>query len=538
MKGLMNILKNTRRQEQSLFTKGGIFLGADGDKAYFNSDNTHTLILGATRSGKSRCIVLPTIGILGLAGESMIISDPKGELFQYTYPFLKRLGYDVYSIDFKNPERSDHINPLQNVIDYINRNDIPRAQKAAASITQSFVGDNTTGEKIWSEGEKAVIAACILAVVYDNKNYPEYQNLTNVFHFINNMCTMSDNPPLKRYIDDIRIKNPNHPALALISIANVAPTKTQGSFNISALATLRLFIDANMYNITKTSSFNIEEIGAKKTAVFMILPDEEKTYYNVAAVLTDQIYAKLVRNADLHGGVLKRRVNFILDEFGNYAVIPDFTAKMTAAAGRGIRFNLFLQSASQLESDEKHTKYGREGARTIMGNCEYWIFLSSDLETQKIISERIGDYTVMSNSRSNSYNGTRLLDITPGNVSSSSNLIGRRLLKPEELNNIERPEILVLGKRPAIMQAPDLSHTIFNRMFGMGDEEHNKRVREERYNRCVSEEISSDIALWRIWERYIKAAPMQRGYAGNILRNVESKHTSEKVNDGSKIFNQ
>lgn len=209
----MNILKNTRRQEQSLFTKGGIFLGADGDKAYFNSDNTHTLILGATRSGKSRCIVLPTIGILGLAGESMIISDPKGELFQYTYPFLKRLGYDVYSIDFKNPERSDHINPLQNVIDYINRNDIPRAQKAAASITQSFVGD-TTGEKIWSEGEKAVIAACILAVVYDNKNYPEYQNLTNVFHFINNMCTMSDNPPLKRYIDDIRIKNPNHPALA------------------------------------------------------------------------------------------------------------------------------------------------------------------------------------------------------------------------------------------------------------------------------------------------------------------------------------
>ena len=74
------------------------------------------------------------------------------------------------------------------------------------------------------------MAACILAVVYDNKEHPEYQNLTNVYHFINNMCEMSDNPPLKRYIDTIEALNPNHPALALISATRVAPSKTQGSF--------------------------------------------------------------------------------------------------------------------------------------------------------------------------------------------------------------------------------------------------------------------------------------------------------------------
>ena len=120
---------------------------------------------------------------------------------------------------------------------------------------------------------------------------------------------------------------------------------------------------------------------------------------------------------------MKRRVNFILDEFGNFAVIPDFATKLTVAGGRGIRFNLFLQSTAQLESDSKKVKYGKEGARTIVGNCEYWIFLSSDLDTRKMISEEIGDYTTMSNSESNSYNGTRLFDMTGANISDRKSVV-------------------------------------------------------------------------------------------------------------------
>ena len=244
-------------------------------------------------------------------------------------------------------------------------------KKKALDITEALVGNDTSNEKIWSEGEKSIMAACILAVVYDNKEHPEYQNLTNVYHFINNMCEMSDNPPLKRYIDTIEALNPNHPALALISATRVAPSKTQGSFNISALATLRLFADINVYNLTKSNSFKIEDLNDQKTAIFIILPDYNTTYYGVASLFVDQIYTKLADVADLQGGRLKRRVNFILDEFGNFAVIPDFATKLTVAGGRGIRFNLFLQSTAQLESDSKKVKYGKEGARTIVGNCEY-----------------------------------------------------------------------------------------------------------------------------------------------------------------------
>ena len=229
--------------DKSYIEKGGILFGTKKDRYYINGSDTHTLVIGATRSGKSRSIVLPTIGIEGLAGENMVVSDPKGELHQYTYPFLEALGYNVFVLDFKNPDRSDHFNFLQEVIDAINDDNIPLAQKKALDITEALVGNDTSSEKIWSEGEKSIMAACILAVVYDNREHPEYQNLTNVYHFINNMCEMSDNPPLKRYIDTIEALNPNHPALALISATKVAPSKTQGSFNISALATLRLFAE-------------------------------------------------------------------------------------------------------------------------------------------------------------------------------------------------------------------------------------------------------------------------------------------------------
>lgn len=504
--------------------KGGILFGTKKDRYYINGSDTHTLVIGATRSGKSRSIVLPTIGIEGLAGENMVVSDPKGELHQYTYPFLEALGYNVFVLDFKNPDRSDHFNFLQEVIDAINDDNIPLAQKKALDITEALVGNDTSSEKIWSEGEKSIMAACILAVVYDNREHPEYQNLTNVYHFINNMCEMSDNPPLKRYIDTIEALNPNHPALALISATKVAPSKTQGSFNISALATLRLFADINVYNLTKSNSFKIEDLNEQKTAIFIILPDYNTTYYGVASLFVDQIYTKLADVADLQGGRLKRRVNFILDEFGNFAVIPDFATKLTVAGGRGIRFNLFLQSTAQLESDSKKVKYGKEGARTIVGNCEYWIFLSSDLDTRKMISEEIGDYTTMSNSESNSYNGTRLFDMTGANISASRNLMGRRLLKPEELSLIERPEVLIVGSRPVIMHAYDLAKTPFNKMFGLGNVKHNTNVRAERYNRRKTEKINAVVELWGIWRKYKKPAPRRCVF------------TDKNINMGEKIF--
>lgn len=115
--------KNISEHQKAILPQGGVVLGCknqkDKEQIYFIGEDVHTLCIGATRSGKTRTVVLQTIGTLGLAGESMILSDPKGELYQYTYPYLKRLGYEVIAIDFKNPDKSDRYNFLQPVMFYI-----------------------------------------------------------------------------------------------------------------------------------------------------------------------------------------------------------------------------------------------------------------------------------------------------------------------------------------------------------------------------------------------------------------------------------
>ncbi|MCI9439140.1 MAG: type IV secretory system conjugative DNA transfer family protein [Lachnospiraceae bacterium] len=301
-----------------LFPKGGIVVGMEKvgnrEKLYLIGDDTHTLTIGATRSGKTRCLVIQSICSIALSGESLAISDPKAELYHYTADYLAKLGYEVICLDFKNPEKSTRYNLLQPVIDAINEDDMERAEMYAWDITNILVGDNTSNEKIWENGEKSTIAAAILCVVADNRKRPEYQNLTNVYWFIAEMSkSVGGKTPMSEYMKKLPAK---HPARALMSIAEVAPSRTKGSFDTSALTTLRLFTSRSVYAITHKSDYNIADIGRKKQALFLILPDEKTTYYPIASLMVSQLYELLVRQSDLRGGRLENRVNFVLDEFG------------------------------------------------------------------------------------------------------------------------------------------------------------------------------------------------------------------------------
>ena len=236
--------------------KGGVVVGmrkeGDKEKIYFVGDDCHLLCVGATRSGKSRCLVLESICLLGLAGESIFCSDPKAELFHYTADFLKKLGYEVLVLDFKNPEKSMRYNLLQPIIDAISEGDTDRAEMLAWDLTNNLVG-KPEGEKIWTNGECSIIAAAILCVVCDNQKRPEFQNMTNVYWFISEMCrTIGNKMPLLEYVKKL---SPSHPARALLSISDVAPSRTRGSFYTSALTTLRLFTSKSIYAITHTSDF-------------------------------------------------------------------------------------------------------------------------------------------------------------------------------------------------------------------------------------------------------------------------------------------
>lgn len=491
-----NVIPNDSKQAVEYKT-GGLVVGhaknKKQEKIYYIDENLHSLIVGATRSGKTRSIVLQTVGNLGLAGESMILLDPKGEIFEYTSEFLKSKGYKVIVLDFKNPTKSSRYNFLQPVIDAVNSKDYIKAEQSVWDITTSLVGnEDSKMEKIWRDGEMSVIAGAIMTVVYENINHPEYQNLTNVYTFISEMCrTTGTTMPINKYIENLP---PNHPAIPIFNIARIAPEKTRNSFFTSALTTLRLFTSKSIYGMTCESEFNLSDLGNEKLVTYIILPDEKITYYSLASLFIYQNYVALVEEADKRGGELKNRVNYILDEFGNCPTIPAFSNMLTVAGGRKIRFNLFLQSFAQLEN-----KYGKEVAENIRDNCQNWIYLkTASNETANVISKKLGNYTTSSYSRSNSYNKYQ-----NGNNSESMNLILRPLLTEDEILRIERPHAIVIqtGIFPVITKLPDISNWRFNEEFGMGDIEHNRKLRLDREEKREKRDIN-EIKLWGIWKKY------------------------------------
>lgn len=457
------------------------------------ADNKHTLCLGNTGAGKTRRILIESLCTLGLAGESIIVSDPKGELYQMTSDFFRKLNYDVNVLDFKTPEKSNRYNFLQPIINAIDNNDIKKAEDLTWDLVECIVqkvGSNT--DPLWENGEKSIIAGSIMTVLLENKDYKEYQNLTNVYSFISNMCQTDENDymPLSDYIERLSEDNP---AKRIFSISTIAPEKTRSSFFTSALATLRLFTSNSIYTMTNTSDFLLEDIGKRKCIRYIILPDERTTFYKLATLFVSQQYQSLVNLADSRGGKLQVRNNFILEEFGNFTKIANFENMLTVSRSRNIRFSMFIQSFSQLE-----TKYSKTVAQNIMDNTQVWIYLrTSSFNTAEIISKKIGSYTVSVNSQSNSFSKNS------NNVSESMSLASRSLLTPDEILRFENPYALILqsGQFSAKVEIPDLSKWSFNKMLGLGNEEDNRLIRERVENNrkklCIE-----DIKLWKIWEDY------------------------------------
>jgi type IV secretion system protein VirD4 len=485
------------------FAKAGIVVGTDKMKIlqsggyrtmYTVAGDLHTLVVGKTGSGKTRGLVLQSICTMALAGESVVVSDPKGEIYAYQKEFLEHLGYKVYAVDFQNPQKSHRINPLQNIIDAVNDGDMDKAAKGTMELASILVPKSSHGEPIWSNGERSVIGMAILAVVVDNKNRPEFQNLTNVYHFISQMgrdIPKPDGKGVYKPITDYEKRMPdNHPAKELLGIAQIAPDKTAGSFYTSALTTLNLYTLKMMYDVTHESEFSLDLVGRERTAVFFIVPDQDTTYYPTVSMLVSQQYLALVNYAKAHGNRLKQRVNYVLDEFGNFPEIPDFESKLTVARGYGIRFNMFLQGFSQLEKQLQ-----KEGAAVVKGNASVWVYIqSNDDETRETISKSMGEYTTASYSGSASYQGSRTSSTSS---SRSQNIHSRRLLTPDEIKGIERPYQLVLADcPPAVMYAPDLSKWVFNDLLGLGDEEH-CRLRLGRVLNDRTDRNAGEIRYWQ-----------------------------------------
>lgn len=501
-------------QGKESFSAGGLVLGKEDiktsifskrvkEKIYHITKDLHALIIGATRSGKTRCIVIQTIIDLILAGENVVVPDLKGELRDYTEDVAKKYGYEVIGIDFIHPYQSKRRNFLEPVIKALQRNDISRAIEETWSLVSQLVGEPPeNGEKLWNNGEAATLAASIMAVCYDNQDHPEYQNLTNVFYFITEMCSDYRGAlPLQFYIDSLPEE---HPAKILLAATKVAAMRTRSSFYVSAIMTLKLLTIPAINQMTNASDFDIEKLidEGKKVIIYLGLPARDKTYFPLASLFLRQISDLIDYVADeKYGGRVPVRWNFIDEEMGNFTKITNMRQQTSFGTGKGIRHFMFIQSYAQLDD-----VYGEKVSQIIQDNADIKIYLRSpNPTTKKKISEDLGNYTTQSYSKSNNTPSGTFRN--GGSDGESSNLMGRPLLYPDEVGKLQRPYSLVMSDAdPAIMYAPDLSQYAMNEFLGMGDEEHNNRLRQRKAEEHKKNERphNSKMELWGIWDVWKK----------------------------------
>lgn len=480
-------------------SKGGIIFGMDkvrkGEKIWLNDDDAHTLIIGATRSGKTRKILMPSIWEIGKTGESMVIGDPKGELFITAKEYLEKEGYNVIVLNLREPLKGNQWNILDLVNKAVDEGDIPKATQLAWSIAHTISNQTPSfsTEPIWKNGEESTIASLIMLTALESE-FKFQRHMATAYYLLAEYGQPLEDETIP-LLDYIKKLDTRHPAKSAFATASIAPYKTRASFFTTALADLRLFSDPNIADMTNKQDHVLENIGIDKTAVFLIIPDEDSTRNVLATLYIDQVYQSLVNLANSRGGRIPRRVNFILDEFGNLPPIPDFDKKLTVAGGRGIRFTLAIQDIAQLK------KLYDKNSQTITGNCHNWIYLkTADVETAKLISEKTGKYTVETESTGSSVQSSHSSHSFSHNV----NLAGRPLLLPDEVLRWNTGESLVLPMSyfPARYPLPDLSEYTANAEFGFVstgnidyDIEKNRQISEQRWMNIRSREIE-EVSIW------------------------------------------
>ena len=369
----------------------------------------HDIVVGTTRCGKSRKIVRQLVMIVSMAGESMIFNDPKKEMYFDFRNFLeKKKDYKVNCLDFRNLQYSDGWNPLDSIIDCLQDRDDPdidNADQYSQDMVTSIVVDSGKGEQIWIDGQKALIKGIILAncqanVSEDKKNfYSIYQTLA----LLGGEQAYNNNPNDKKMKLSAYMNSLDETDIARTAYTTItnSPEKTRGSFMTSALATLQLFSSIKLMKVLSKSDFSFREFTEGKRALFIVNPDEKKTYDRIAGICFDQSYQTLVFEANrMQGRRLKKKVHMIYDEFGNMPTIDAMQSKMTVALSRGIVYHLYVQGFDQLND-----RYDESIARIIRGNCNLTYFISSaDLNTCKEVAESIGDETIWGPSHSANYN--------------------------------------------------------------------------------------------------------------------------------------
>jgi len=428
----------------------GVVVGSDGRTAHLtrpDMGNPHTLLLGATRAGKSRRVILPMVWCLGHKRESMILTDPKGELHAHSAAWLRSRGYEVVQIDLLRPARGNRWNPLSAVVRAQEVGDTEEASRLAWEVGNVLAfSDHGAGvDPIWPQAAESTIAALALGTALEAPVGAKHP--ATMYRILADLG--GDGAGGASLDEWFRSLPSGHPARLAYGTAALSESRTRSSIYTGTAANLRTFADPGVAWLTAESDHDPADAGRKPTAIFLLLPDEAGARRPIASLYVAQAYSALAAMARDSGGRLPVPVWFLMDEFGNIGKLPGIAEKLTVSAGRGIRFLLAVQSMAQID----HV-YGPQVREIVTGNCDTTLFLrAADDATASAISRKAGTYTVQTMSTQ------RRPGVALASVSGTESATGRPLLTPDEVLRWPLGEALILqaGQYPARLPLADLS---------------------------------------------------------------------------------
>ena len=364
----------------------GIPLYSKKGKMWVDNGEDHYLVMGATGSGKTVIVAKPMIKLLSKHGESMILTDPKGELYEDTAAMLKEEGYNIVVLNFRNPQQGNAWNPMSLPYELYKEGNSDKAIELLDDLAINILHDEQkSSDPFWNNTAADYFSGLSLGLFEDGT--PEQINLNSV----NLMSSLGEerfggpnNNYIKEYFND---KDPSKPAYVNASGTVFTTDETKQGIISTFKQKIKIFSSReNLSEMLSYTDFDMRDIGRKKTAVFIIVQDEKKTLHPLATIFIKQCYETLIDVAQECGGKLPFRTNFILDEFANMPPLKDVTTMVTAARSRQIRFTFIIQTFAQLTQ-----VYGKENGDTIRGNCNLVYLISSEIAALEEISKMCGE---------------------------------------------------------------------------------------------------------------------------------------------------
>lgn len=447
------------RAGQALPSAQGILIGSvtrhGKTTAYVDCDDVHALVDGAAGTGKTAFFLYPNLEYCCASGMSFLTTDTKGDLYRNYATIAKEVyGYNIAVIDLRNPTRSDEINLLHLVNFYMDQalekpEDLSlraRAEKYAKIVAKTIMASDSErgtakyGQNayFYESAEGLITSAILLIAEFAPK---ETRHIISVFKLLQELLAPSGKKDKNKFQVLLDTLPTEHKARWFAGAALNSPQQQMLSVISTALSRLNSFLDTEMEQILCFgTAIHAEKFCSEKSAIFIVMPEEDASKYFLVSLIVQQLYREILTIADEQGGQLRNRVMMYLDEFGTISKIENAEMMFSASRSRRISVVPIIQSTAQLEE-----KYGREGAKIIVDNCQLAMYcgfapMSEDADS---VSKRLGNKTVLSGSVSQGRNASQTMQ-----------MIERPLMTGDELRTMPKGTMLVTktGAHPIITQ--------------------------------------------------------------------------------------